>query len=210
MSNQEYWIPLFPLEIVLFPGSKIPLHIFEDRYKVLIGQCIETGEGFGINLVNGSLLNSIGCTAHIISVTKEYEDGRLDIVVEGDKRYTLLEQDKVKSAYLWGRVAFLPNNNEPSDHNLRKQVIGLYNEVMSKVYEGKFRLAVEETSPINLSFKLAQKAGLPAEERQTLLEMNSEIKRIQYLIKYFTDIIPKLDKSREIQRIVQNDGYILE
>ena len=77
-------IPLFPLGLVLLPQMPLPLHIFEERYKLMIGECLEKNEEFGIVYFNGTDIQAIGCTASIHKVVKRYNDGRLDILTRGD------------------------------------------------------------------------------------------------------------------------------
>src|SRR5258708_16098924 len=83
-------IPLFPLDVVLFPGTPLPLHIFEPRYKEMIGECLAQQRTFGVVRALEEGLAEVGCTAEIVTVVKEYPDGRLDIVTEGRTRFELL------------------------------------------------------------------------------------------------------------------------
>ena len=83
-------LAIFPLDVVLFPGVPLPLHIFEPRYKEMIGECMEEQKPFGIVRVQEEGVAQIGCTAEIVAVTKKHEDGKLDIVTEGRARFELL------------------------------------------------------------------------------------------------------------------------
>src|SRR6267378_2518946 len=87
-------LPLFPLETVLFPGVPLPLHIFEPRYKEMIGECLARKSLFGVVRAQDEGVTEIGCTAEIIAVTKKYEDGRLEIVTEGRERFEVLEVNR--------------------------------------------------------------------------------------------------------------------
>ena len=80
-------IGLFPLNVVLLPGERVPLHIFEERYKDLIGACIENSEEFGLLLAEETELRTIGTSASVIDVLNRYDDGRMDIIVEGRDRF---------------------------------------------------------------------------------------------------------------------------
>ncbi len=88
-------LPLFPLELVLLPGIPLPLHIFEPRYKEMIGECIATDAPFGVVRALEEGIAEIGCTAEIITVTKEYPDGRMDLICEGRKRFEVLEVKRI-------------------------------------------------------------------------------------------------------------------
>src|SRR5690348_17540826 len=84
-------LPIFPLEVVLFPGAPLPLHIFEPRYKELIAECLEEKKMFGMVRAKENAVAEVGCTAVIIDVNRRYEDGRLDISTEGKQRFSILE-----------------------------------------------------------------------------------------------------------------------
>lgn len=96
-------LPLFPLDVVLFPGTPLPLHIFEPRYKEMIGECIAGERPFGVVRAIEDGLAEVGCTAEIVTVVKEYPDGRLDLVTEGRKRFELLRVNEERS-YLQGEI----------------------------------------------------------------------------------------------------------
>ena len=82
-------LPLFPLDAVLLPGTPIPLHVFEPRYKEMISECLETKRPFGVVRSKEGEVAEIGCTAEITAVTKKYDDGRMDIAAEGRERFEL-------------------------------------------------------------------------------------------------------------------------
>src|SRR5258707_2678034 len=90
-------IPLFPLDIVLFPGAPLPLHIFEPRYKEMIGECIAQDRPFGMVRAKESALSAIGCSASIVTIIKKYDDGRLDIAAEGEQRFQIRTLNQERS-----------------------------------------------------------------------------------------------------------------
>ena len=99
-------IPLFPLGLVLLPQMPLPLHIFEERYKLMIGECLEKKKEFGIVYFNGTDIQAIGCTASIQKVLKRYDDGRLDILTQGENRFEIKEMTTTNR--IWRRpLAFL-------------------------------------------------------------------------------------------------------
>jgi Lon protease-like protein len=87
---QEGLLPLFPLQVVLLPGTQLPLHIFEDRYKQMIGEVLRDKLEFGVVLASEKGLVNTGCTASVDRVLKEYADGRLDILTRGRRRFEIL------------------------------------------------------------------------------------------------------------------------
>src|SRR6186713_2712081 len=88
---------LFPLPLVLVPGERIPLHIFEPRYRELIGECLDNDSEFGLVLGDDQEIRSVGTTAAVVEVLERHEDGRLDIVVEGRERFQILEETEGRS-----------------------------------------------------------------------------------------------------------------
>jgi Lon protease-like protein len=108
-SMQETLLPLFPLEVVLLPANILPLHIFEDRYKEMIGEAIQNKTEFGIVQAGEKGILNLGCTASILEVSTQYPDGRLDIVCQGRRRFEILYLDEEKS-YLRGSVSFFDDD----------------------------------------------------------------------------------------------------
>ena len=208
VSLMSQRLPLFPLQVVLFPGSALPLHIFEDRYKTLIKECIASSGEFGISLIQEGELQSVGCTAAVVAVVHTYEDGRLDIIVEGRRRYTVERLESDTAPYAVGFVRFLEGPAEETDGALSAETIALYNELVVRVYRGAVPEINLEASVPDLSFRLAQKAGMELLERQRLLETGSENERLKLLRDHLRATLPKLDQIEEVQRVVRTDGYL--
>jgi len=204
----ETLLPLFPLQVVLFPGSSLPLHIFEDRYKLLIAQVVDGGKEFGINLVTEKRIAEIGCTAIVRDVVQRYDDGRMDIVVEGKRRYRLHRYDDGKAPFLLGWVEFFPTPEETPDAALLGDTIVLYNKLVSLVFKGTVREIALNVRRDEVSFLLAQKAGMDLTQRQLLLESDNENDRLRLLHQYLREVIPKLERREEIERVIRSDGYL--
>lgn len=203
-------LPLFPLETVLFPRSLLPLHIFEERYKRLINECLEQkGKEFGISLVQSNTLARIGCSAVVANLLKVYDDGRMDIVVLGKRRFTLLKASPgVGDSYSMATVRFFETGDEDIDSGLMLKTVDLHNKLVEMVYPGKgFALVSDPVRPV--SFQIAQKAGMDLHQRQELLELVYENDRLQFLHDYFVRTIPMLERVGEIERIVKSDGYLI-
>ncbi|HXX65346.1 MAG TPA: LON peptidase substrate-binding domain-containing protein [Bacteroidota bacterium] len=202
------WLPLFPLNVVLFPRSALPLHIFEERYKTLINECLERGTPFGISLSREDSIASIGCSARIATVTRRYDDGRMDIVVEGVRRYRLLRHEKDRGPYLVGEVEYVVEPKETIEHELASDTVNLFNTLLALVHKETGAMIGVDRFEAGLSFVIAQKAGLDLAGRQKLLEMLSENDRLRSLHDYLKDLLPRLNRLEEIERVVRNDGYI--
>jgi Lon protease-like protein len=205
----EQLLPLFPLQVVLFPQSVLPLHIFEERYKQLIHECLDGEREFGINLVLETTLAHVGCTAVVLKVVKRYADGRMDILVEGKRRYKLDDMVTASTLYSVGRVSMLPSTEERVDTALALETVRLHNQLVELVYRQEdYLLEYDPANPL-FSFKIAQKAGMELAQRQTLLETDSENARLLMLHDYFLDVIPKLERLGEVERIIKSDGYVI-
>lgn len=205
---QETWLPLFPLNVVLFPRSALPLHIFEERYKVLINECVERGTSFGIALARDEGMAEVGCSATVSSVTRRYDDGRMDIVVGGGTRYRLLRYESGRAPYLVGLVEYLEEPGEDVNRDLAAATVELFNALLVTAFKGNGVLTGLGKFEAGLSFVMAQKAGLDLPRRQELLEIPGENARLQMLKQYLTDLLPRLKRAEELQKVIKNDGYI--
>jgi len=203
----EELLPLFPLQVVLFPNSALPLHIFEERYKILINECMAEEKEFGINLVNGDIVSDVGCTAVVKEVYRRYDDGRMDIAVKGRRRYELRRYDTFAAPYLVGVVEYLSVPDESVDEDLAHATLSLYNKLIATVYKGKLP-QVQGKVTRELSFLLAQKSGMDLLQRQRLLETPSENERLRMLRSYLAEVFPKLREYQQIERVVKSDGYL--
>ncbi|CAN5407326.1 hypothetical protein BH10BAC6_BH10BAC6_18570 [soil metagenome] len=201
-------IGLFPLNVVLFPQSQLPLHIFEPRYRQLIKECLASGSVFGANLVEKSHLYPVGCTARIVSVTQEYEDGRMDIIVEGVERYTLEGIQEGDRPFFIATVELMTDDVEPLDTALVAKCASLYNEIVDIVYGA----AAPRFDPAAFhgdtpSFLLAPKSGLNADQKQHMLELTSENGRLEMLYDHLIEIVPTIRQAEVVQKIIASDGY---
>ncbi len=201
-------LPLFPLRVVLFPASRFPLHIFEDRYRRLINDCLRDDKEFGIVLENDGDLAGVGCTARVVAVLKVYDDGRMDIVVEGQRRFRVHRLDAERAPYIIGEVEFFGPVRERVDRSLVAETIRLYNELVTLVYKDKVERIDQSAMDPELSFVLVQKAGMDVAQRQQVLEIPSETERLLVLRDYLQAVLPKLEQAGEIERVVRSDGYL--
>ncbi len=115
----EITIPLFPLGLVLLPEMVLPLHIFEERYKKMIGQCLDQNQEFGIVYFDGTRIQEAGCTARILRVLKRYDDGRMDIVTKGEKRFRIMNVSDTE-AYLQARIVYFSDELEEETEEFEK------------------------------------------------------------------------------------------
>jgi ATP-dependent Lon protease len=204
-------IPIFPLALVVFPNSKYPLHIFEERYKILINQCLANKSGFGIVSRIGDTISEVGVYVEVADVTKIYESGELDIVVAGKWRFKRIDLDMHLDGYYLSDVNKISDQESDSDLNynlffaLKQRVKEMLKLVNFNVNQGFW----ENLEKTNLkSFKLAEKAGLSILQQQELLTLQSENKRISYLLEHFERLEEKLEENKMMRAIILGDGYL--
>lgn len=205
-------IGLFPLNIVLFPGSLYPLRIFEPRYKLLIREAIDSNGVFGINLVEESKMANVGCLARVEKVLHVYPDGKMEIVVAGTERFRIDSYHDGDKPYLVAEVnTFEDETSSPPDFELLENTIRLYNQLAEVVY-GEAEPLLEPSQWITggAAFRIAQKSGIDLSLRQNMLEMLSENERLSFLHKYLEALVPKVKEYEAMQALSRNDGYLRE
>jgi len=201
---QQLLLPLFPLSVVLFPRTQLPLHIFEERYKEMISEAISAQSEFGIVLVADDGIVNTGCTAVVDSVTHRYADGKLDIVTVGVRRFEIESLDSEKS-YLRGAVSYF--NDDETGHvssEEREQAVAGFRKMCRFLQEGSPPEPVWDDP--QLSFQLAQ-AIQDLEFRQQLLTMRSESERIQQLAAFFPRHVARETHVRHVQRVAPSNGH---
>ncbi len=198
-------LPLFPLDLVLYPHEDRSLHIFEERYKALTEYCLEHDIVFGIVREEEGDRADIGTTARIDRVVNRYEDGRLDIVVRGEERFRI-EQIHRQSGYDTADVALVEDEEEERmDLDLQERVITQHMKLL-ELAGRTVRPDLYENVDV-LSFVLAQNAALSDEQKQEVLELRSENERIRYLIHHFESLIPRLEQQESMQRRIRSNGH---
>ena len=200
----ESLIPLFPLDVVLFPGVPLPLHIFEPRYKEMIGECLAEQRTFGVVRVIGEGFADVGCTAEIVTVVNRYADGRLDLVTEGRKRFELLRVDQERS-FLRADVLMIDDEPAlPAQEDVTRAV-QLHSELL--VIAGA-KQDISDADPSVLSFCLAGSLPLDLDFKQKLLALRSEAARLSLLIQYFETIIPNIHRAARARERAGGNGHV--
>lgn len=197
-------LPLFPLEVVLFPGTPLPLHIFEPRYKEMIGECLAQKHSFGVVLVKEKALAQVGCAAQVTSLLKTYEDGRMDIMSQGVRRFEILHLDEAR-AFLRGEVQYFDDDGDQASRHERQQVAELHRELLSL---GSSESQKPDVDNPQLAFQLAAGVPLDLDFKQALLVMRSEAERIATMISYYTALIPKLRTAIRARTKAGGNGHV--
>jgi Lon protease-like protein len=201
---------LFPLGVVLFPETLLPLHIFEERYKTMIGECLESDREFGVVYYNGSEMRSKGCTAKVIRLMKRYPDGRMDILTKGERRFTI-ESLQEERPYLEGIVEFFDDEDEPPTEEMESMAAeGIDLMMQVEDIDGRHisRELGAQIGPKEASFLMASSTGFTPEEKQEFLEMTSTSDRLGKGVRSLRKILERARLHKEIKKIIGGNGDV--
>jgi Lon protease-like protein len=197
-------LPLFPLQLVVFPRTRLPLHIFEDRYKEMIGEAIRDGSDFGIVPAKENGILNAGCTVVVEKVMTTYPDGRSDVMTMGQRRFEILFLNEEKS-YLRGQVEFFDDEMEEAVPPMfREKALELYRDLAAT---GEARSVSEPVlDDAQLSFQLAQ-AISDLDFQNQVLHRRSEKERLELLIGYIEQHIPRMKHAARMRRVTPQNGF---
>jgi Lon protease-like protein len=197
-------LPLFPLPIVLLPTEIVPLHIFEDRYKEMIGSCLEDESEFGIIWLSDDGLRDIGCTARVAEVLERMDDGRLNILVEGASPFRLLER-REDHPYPAGKVELLDDRAERAQGKAGEEARESFAELVERVTD---RRPERERLDAIGAYEMAASVDIGAEVKQGLLELRSEQARLRLLSRLFKAAMERLDVAERIAEHARHNGKV--
>lgn len=196
--------PLFPLGLVLLPQELVPLHIFEDRYKLMIARCLDAGEQFGIVWLSDDGLRDVGCSARITRVTERFDDGRLNILVEGAQPFRLLRRID-DMPYPAGDVELLEDFGPAADPALAEQARTRYAELVETATE-------EQPDPGQIAaldaYGMAATVEHPPEAKQALLELRDENDRLRMVEEMFRTAMKRVAYAEEAAERAQTNGSV--
>jgi len=184
-------LPIFPLELVLLPGVPLPLHIFEPRYKEMIAECLEQKKPFGVVRASSDGVADIGCTAEIMSVTKKYDDGRMDILTRGVERFEVIQVNEDRE-FLQAEISVVEDEPGKPAAEMVTQAVRLHAEI-AKLAGAELSGPDEHAG--NLSFLLAGSLPLDLDFKQNLLSTLSEAKRLEAVVGYLEAVLPGLRRA---------------
>lgn len=197
-------LPLFPLDLVLLPGVPLPLHIFEPRYKEMIAECLSEKRPFGVVRVREEGVAEVGCTAEILTVTKEYSDGKMDIVTQGRERFEVMEINQERT-FLRAEVFYFQDDPGTGSQEEIGRALELHNEILSLA--GAVQEQASAAEDPQLSFHLAGGLPLDLDFKQTLLGMKSEGERLRGIIAYFEALLPNLRRTMHVRLKAGGNGH---
>ncbi|HTP20508.1 MAG TPA: LON peptidase substrate-binding domain-containing protein [Solirubrobacteraceae bacterium] len=196
--------PLFPLGIVALPGELIPLHIFEERYKTMIDECIGSEREFGIVWMSDDGLREVGCACAIDQVLERMEDGKMNLIVRGTRPFRVLERQG-HLAYPAGVIEFVEDRDDVVDADLAK--------VAHEAYAELFKRATDrDPDPEELSgmtaYAMAATVDFGLDAKQGLLDMRSENARLRLVTRLFRAAIKRLELVDKVQERARSNGKV--
>lgn len=209
-------LPLFPLDVVLFPGMLLPLHIFEDRYRLMISECLEEERHFGVLMASPvpgeertTQVSTIGTSTRITHV-QHLQDGRMDIVTAGQERFRLLQVLRTEP-YILGRVENYPleDTNSPQIRDLVSQVTTIfvrYLRLVGEVLGTSIEVASAPRDRTSLAYLMAMSLQIPLHEKQSLLDAADVLTLLTMELRILSREEILLNLMRQAQR--DNKGYI--
>lgn len=201
-------IPIFPLQIVLFPGEDLNLHIFEPRYKQLISDCSSSKTGFGIPTVLHGKLSLVGTEAVIKDIINIYPDGKIDLTITGTRRFSIERHIGTYEAKLYdgAQVTWL-EDNMTSDTRTQSKMMNLVREIYDALQLTKPGLTDRDDL---LAYEVAHYVGMSLEQEYILLTLSSEKERQEYLIKFLRKVVPTMHSIERLKERISMNGHFRE
>jgi ATP-dependent Lon protease len=197
-------IGLFPLELVLLPTERVPLHIFEPRYKDLIRECLRSGAEFGLVLQDDQGRREVGTRAAVVEVLQVFDDGRMNVVVEGQDRFRVCGLTPGRS-YLTGEVEPLQDDEPDVLAGEADRALTLFRELVEVA--GSEVDEPDGTSG-SLSFEIASRVDFGTEPKQELLELRSEAARLRQLCGLLSQAVEAVRRERDVRERAATNGKV--
>jgi Lon protease-like protein len=196
--------PLFPLGIVMLPSELVPLHIFEDRYKLMIGECLDQGREFGIVWLSDNGLSEIGCAGKVTQVLERMDDGRMNILVQGTRPFRLLERI-ADLLYPAGTIELLDDDEPAAEATATDAARERYATLVERVTDR--RPDAEELDALD-SYGMAATIEFAPEPKQQLLEERSEAERLKLVSTMLDQTLKKLESSERAGEVARTNGKL--
>jgi Lon protease-like protein len=196
--------PLFPLGVVALPTEAVPLHIFEERYRTMIGQCIDAETEFGIVWLSDDGLRDIGCACEVEQVLEEMDDGRFNVLTRGTRPFRVRERQG-HLAYPAGVVEFLDDQTEEVDEEALKRARAVYADLVKRATDRE----PEESELDELdAYAMAATVDFGLDAKQGLLELRSENARLRLVTRLFRAATKRLDFVDRAQTRARSNGKV--
>lgn len=197
-------IGLFPLDLVLLPGEQAPLHVFEPRYRELIGECLEDGTEFGILLEDEAGMREVGTRCGVVEVLDRFPDGRLNVVVEARARIHLHELTEGRS-FQTAEVEELPDEGETPSEDEVEECLAAYARVVDAAEAELEDLDLDADS---IAFQIAARIDFGTEIKQGILELRSERERVVRLAPMLNQAAEAVAREKEIRERAAGNGRV--
>ena len=202
------FIPIFPLNIVVFPGEKLNMHIFEARYKQLINDCVEQKKPFGIVSAIDGKLRDFGTLINVEEISKRYDDGKLDIKTKATKVFVVLEIIKeLPDKFYGGAIVNYPNNLELINVKLMSKILKDVRHLHKLLNVTKDFKKSDETL---CSYDIAHHVGLSVNEEYEMLELLHENQRLEYIRRHITKTIEVVTGVENLKDKIKLNGHFRE
>ncbi len=200
------FIPIFPLGIVVYPGEELNLHIFEPRYKQLIKECFAAKKAFGIPAVINEKISEMGTLVEIKEISKEYEDGKMDIKTIGTEVFKILEviPELPEKLYSGAIVTYPTNNISGGKHELMKAILNGIRELYSRLNISK---DFKKKDADLRSYDVAHHAAMSIEDEYLLLELQHEIQRQEFLKRHLAKVLPVMVQMDLLKGKIKLNGH---
>jgi Lon protease-like protein len=196
--------PLFPLGIVALPGEIIPLHIFEERYKTMMNECISDEREFGIVWLSDDGLREIGCACEIEQVLERMEDGRMNLLARGTRPIKVLERQG-HLAYPAGVIEFVEDRDDDVDPELQQTARDAYADLVKRATD---REPDQEDLAEMSAYGMAATVDFGLDAKQGLLDLRSENARLRLVARLFRAAIKRLDFVDRAQARARSNGKV--
>lgn len=199
------FIPIFPLNVVVYPGENLNLHIFEPRYKQMINECFAQKKSFGIPAVIENRIQDYGTLIRLIEITTVHDNGELDIKTVGDKVFRILEVIKEIPDKLYsGAIVNYPQNNDRGNPEVMRRVINSIRELHRLLNVNK---DFEKCEAQIKSYDVAHHVGMSLQEEYELLNLMHERQRQEYLKRHLTKVIPMVAEMEQLKEKIKLNGH---
>jgi Lon protease-like protein len=204
MGEIRHDFPLFPLGLVALPHEVVPLHIFEERYKAMIGEVLADGAEFGIVWADEDGLKANGCAMEVAEILERHDDGRLDILVRGTRPFRIVEE-QFDHVYPAGEVEFLDDKPEDPDPPTVQAAHDAYGELVTEATDKV--LEPDELEPLT-AYEMAATVDFGLDAKQGLLDLRSENARLRLLARLFRAAIRRLEFIERAQARARSNGKV--
>jgi Lon protease-like protein len=204
MAEVEEDFPLFPLGLVALPFELVSLHIFEERYKTMIGTCLEHESEFGILWLSDDGLREVGCALVVEEIAEKYEDGRMNIACRGTRPFRVLERAE-HLPYPAGTIEWLDDKDEEIDLETLRSARAAYAELVEEATD-------EPADPEQLNamgaYAMAATVDFGLDAKQGLLDLRSENARLRLVARLFRAAVKRLDFIERAQARARSNGKV--